>query len=566
MANGEPTNGLSKFSMHAFDESSAGMIDELQGEQRAHPAFALAPTQDLSDLDPETAARRHLEQALASTSVPALTAPTVRGATSEFATISTETVPLTGTKVVKFRQTIDKIPCYGSLVTVELDGDNNLVSLDSAMGEPTDVSPVAEVAPADAVASVAARPGYRKDLTNIVPRLHWYFDAREPAWRLAYILEDVPVVVDPDSPPPGAGNGAQAPRAMDYVVDAHSGQVVAELPRTPTMAAVQQTGVDGLGVERTFWVETEGEGWVLRDPASNVETYDFRFGDPVLDEAELPGTAIVNPPSWTPAAVSAHANAVAVSEFLRTVLRRNNIDDRGGAIVSTINCVVASASPGPNEWHNAFWTPDHRQMVYGQALDNGVLRSLSINLDVVTHEMFHGVTDATARLEYARQSGALNESCSDIFGVIVTNLDNPDPHKWNWEVGEGVLPGGEPLRDLSDPPRFDQPDHMRDFRVLPNTLNGDWGGVHINSGIHNKAAYNMLTAEAAPGRPALAPLEVAAVFYLALTQRLSRTSQFTDSRRGVVASARTLFRALAPAEQAEKIGAIEAAFDAVGIT
>jgi Zn-dependent metalloprotease len=574
MANDEPTNGLTRFSMHAFDESSSGMIDDLRGEQEAHPAFALAPMQDLSDLDPETAARRHLEQALASAAVPALTAPRVRGTTSEFATISTETVPLTGTKVVKFRQTIDKIPCYGSLITVELDGKNNLVSLDSALAEPTDVSPVADVAPADAVAAVEARPGYRKDLTNVVPRLYWYFDAGESAWRLVYILEDVPVEVDPDNPPAAAAGGAggaggadplQAPRALDYVVDAHSGAVVAELPRTPTMAAVDQSALDGLGVERTFSVETEGDGWVLRDAANNVETYDFGFRDPVVDEADLPGTAIVNPPPWAPAAVSAHFNAVAVSEFLRTNLRRNNIDDRGGTITSTINCVVASASPGGREWHNAFWTPDRRQMVYGQALDHGVLRSLAINLDIVAHEMFHGVTDATARLEYARQSGALNESYSDIFGVIVTNITNADTDKWDWEIGEGVLPGGRPLRDLSDPPRFDQPDHMDDFQVLPNTLGGDWGGVHVNSGIHNKAAYNMLTAEAAPGRLALTALEVAAGFYLALTQRLSRTSQFADSRRGVVASALTLFRALPPDQQAEKMGAIEASFDAVGI-
>jgi Zn-dependent metalloprotease len=567
MANDEPTSGLKKFSMHAFEESSSGMINELQAEQGSHPAFGLAPTQDLSQLDPETAARRHLEQALTSAAVPALTAPTVHGTTSEFATISTETVPLTGTKIVKFRQTIDKIPCYGSLITVELDGDNNLVSLDSALGEPTDVSPVAEVAPADAVAAVEARPGYLKNLTNVVPRLNWYFDTSESVWRLVYILEDVPVDVDPQSPPVGdTGNELQAPRAIDYVVDAHSGQVVAELPRTPTMAVVQQTSVDGLGVDRTFLVEIQGNGWVLRDPTSNVETYDFGFGDPIVDEISLPGIAIANPPSWAPEAISAHVNAVAVSVFLRTVLRRNNIDDRGGAIISTINCVVASSSPGPNEWHNAFWTPDRLQMVYGQALDNGVLRSLAINLDIVAHEMFHGVTDATARLEYARQSGALNESYSDIFGVIVTNCDEPDTSRWNWQVGEGILPGGEPLRDLSDPPQFNQPEHMDDYRALPNTLNGDWGGVHINSGIHNKAAYNLLTAVAEPGQLALTPLEVAAVFYLALTQRLSRTSQFSDSRRSVVASALTLFRARPPAEQAQKIGAIEASFDAVGIS
>lgn len=86
----------------------------------------------------------------------------------------------------------------------------------------------------------------------------------------------------------------------------------------------------------------------------------------------------------------------------------------------------------------------------------------------------------------------------------------------------------------------------------------------MNSGIPNKAAFNLLTAEA-NGALALTVAEVAAVFYLALTQRLSRTSQFADSRRAVVASGRTLFRTLPADQQAGKIAAVEAAFQAVGI-
>jgi bacillolysin/neutral peptidase B len=204
-------------------------------------------------------------------------------------------------------------------------------------------------------------------------------------------------------------------------------------------------------------------------------------------------------------------------------------------------------------------------MVYGQVLRGNELRSLSANIDVVAHEMFHGVTDHTSRLEYAFQSGALNESYSDIFGTIVANLGNDDPRTWDWLLGEKLLAGDKPFRDLSDPERFRQPAHMDQFQVLPNTRAGDWGGVHVNSGIHNKAAFNLFTAQAADGSLALSPAEVAAVFYLALTQRLSRTSQFSDSRRAIVASARTLFRALPADQLARKVAAIEGAFDAVGI-
>jgi Zn-dependent metalloprotease len=106
---------------------------------------------------------------------------------------------------------------------------------------------------------------------------------------------------------------------------------------------------------------------------------------------------------------------------------------------------------------------------------------------------------------------------------------------------------------------------MDDFVILPNTEPGDFGGVHTNSGIHNKAAFNILTAVDAAGKSVLTPQEVAAVFYLTLTQQLSRTSQFDDSRRGALTSARTLFRNLPQDQQAAKLRAVEKGFTAVGI-
>jgi Zn-dependent metalloprotease len=560
------TNGLNTFSLHASEQSSAEVMAQLRKERRAYPGFALDAAVPQRELDPETTARRYLGQALDSAAAPALTALEAAGTTSTFRTISTETVPLTGTKTVKFRQTLHEIPVYGSLVTVELDDHNDLVSIDSALGEPTDVDPVAEISPAQAMAAARKAPdGYQPSLVGVVPHLHYYFDRNVSTWRLVYILEDVPVV-----PSRSAKSGAdrtsdfEPPRFVDYVVDAHTGDVVAVLPRTPSMAAAgEQTAVDSFGVSRTFLATQENGRLVLKDAMHNVETYDFGFADPVIQGRALPGAAITNPPEWSPAAVSSHANAVAVSDFLRTVLMRNNIDDRGGPIISTINCVVAEDSLGQNQWRNAFW--NRRQMVYGQMLHDGKLQSLSANIDVVGHEIFHGVTDHTSRLEYAVQSGALNESYSDIFGTIIANQGNPDPRTWDWLLGERLLPGDKPFRDVSDPPRFGQPDHMDDFRVMPDDQDGDWGGVHINSGIHNKAAYLLLTTENRNDTLAVTPAEVAAVFYLALTQRLSRTSQFADSRRTVITSARTLFRNL-PAEEAEqKIKAIETSFDAVGI-
>lgn len=545
-------NGLKMFALHSLDDASKPAMANLEATRSSSPAFSFAASTGATNIDPETAARGYLDQALASKATPGFTAPIADQTPSEFKSLGTESVPLTGTTIVKFRQNFGKIPVYGSLVTVELDDDNNLIGINSALGKPASVPPVATISAADAVKAAAKYPGYTKDLTQAVPRLNYYYDVAESKWRLVFILEDVPVVPTTKGP---------TPVLMDFVVDAHSGKVVAAVPRTPTVA-VKGPAVDGLGKSRTIESDKTGTANLLKDSTLNVQTFDFKFNDPVRQPGALPGTPIKNPPTFAPSAVSAHANAEAVSVFLRTVLKRNNIDNQGGLMRSSINCVDTDNSPDGKEWVNAFWNGS--QMVYGQRHNGSSFLSMSVALDVVGHEMFHGVTDMTSRLEYALQSGALNESYSDIFGVIIANQPNPDMLTWNWKIGAGLQANGSPFREMSNPPAYGQPDNMTNFKVLPNTRNGDNGGVHTNSGIHNKAAYNILVSVKG-AKLVFTPEEVAAFFYLALTQRLSRTSQFADSRSAVFASARTLFRKLTPVALAEKISAIEAGFSAVGI-
>jgi Zn-dependent metalloprotease len=394
-------------------------------------------------------------------------------------------------------------------------------------------------------------------LDTATPRLHYYYDQTTSKWKLVFVVEDVSIGSTGKSK-----REAHLPLKMDYVVDATTGAVIAETPRTPS-ATMTVSATDGLGKVRQIRIQQNGNKRLLKDDQLNVATFDFKNLDPEVDEARLPGRAITDPPQWPPSAVSAHANASAVAEFLKVTLQRNNIDNMGGAMISSINCVVARQSPDGKQWLNAFWNGN--QMVYGQRISSNTVLSMSVNLDVVGHEMFHGITDHTARLEYAKQSGALNESYSDIFGMIISNFANPDVHTWDWELAEGLSANGAPFRDFSNPPRFGQPDQMKNFKKLPNTEDGDWGGVHLNSGIHNKAAYLILTATDSSGNFVLTPKEVAAIFYLAVTQQLSRTSQFSDSRRGVISSAQTLFRNLPAAEQTAKLSAITKAFDRVGI-
>jgi len=559
-------NGMRRFSMHAFDERDASRLAKLTAERADFPAFSLVGPANVAQLDPETVAKRYLAQALQSRTVPSFTVPKPDNITSEFRSLGTETVPLTRTTIVKFRQTLGQIPVYGSLVTVELDGANNLVSLSSSLGEPKGVSSVARIAPANAVKAVEKYPGFKKQLANVVPQLMYYFDKAASKWRLVFFFEDVPVTPkrgDKVKPVPEVRPAPEAkpvPEYMDYVVDAHTGKVVAEVPRTPNMASTVEQAQDGLNQARPIRVEIAGAKKILQDTSVNVQTFDFEFHDPSVNRDQLPGKAIDRPPNpWAPSAVSAHANTVEVAEFLRNVLGRNNIDNKGGAINGSINCVVAAETKVAKEWLNASWNGD--QMVYGQRQDG---TSLSVNLDVVGHEIFHGVTRATARLEYAFESGALNESYSDIFGVIIANFHKRNTLKWNWQLAAGMSLDGKALRNFRDPALHKQPTHMRDYvQVL---LKDDWGGVHTNSGIHNKAAYNFLTSIDSAGNLVFKPKEVAAIFYVALTQFLTRTSKFSDSRRAVILSARSFFRKLPRTQLAVKLDAIEKSFSAVGIS
>lgn len=546
--------GLRTFGFHSQD--GGNLAAALRPEPDA--AARAAGIERLSQIDPETAARQYVENALASSDVPAFTADEVGGLSSEFRTIGTETVPLTGTRTVKFRQHYRRVPVYGSLVTVELDEGNELVSMSSSLAEPHNVDPVAKLPPAEVLEIVRANAGSGPRPLDAVPRLFYYFDDQVARWRLAYVVERVTKYG------PGGEDGA-APHVagiVDFVVDAHTGEIVAQPSRTPSVQPAVDTAVDGLGVSRRFSFSVDPVTFrrQMHDPALNVRTHDFRFNDVELMGASLPGGFVsLPPPPWSPAAVSAHANATEVATFLREVLGRNGVDARGGRLVSSINCTWQRLGSVGQEWRNAAWIST--QMVYGQRRVDGSLRSYALALDIVAHEIFHGVIEHTADLQYLGMPGALNESYADIFGIIVSNARQPDIDQWNWVMGEDLDGTGVPIRDLRDPERHGQPAHMRDYRRLP--LDDDNGGVHVNSGIHNRAAFLIISAKDDQGRHLFDARSAAAIFYVALTAHLSRQSDFSHARLAAVLAAQTLFRN-DPARGA-KVNAVKDAYASVGI-
>jgi Zn-dependent metalloprotease len=178
-------------------------------------------------------------------------------------------------------------------------------------------------------------------------------------------------------------------------------------------------------------------------------------------------------------------------DFYRQVLDRTSIDGRGMRLDGYVHFDRA--------YNNAFW--DGRRMVFGDG-DDSMFTDFTRSLDVIAHELTHGVTEFTAGLEYHNQPGALNESISDVFGSLVKQwFHQHTAGEADWLIGSDIFTPGidaDALRSMKEPGKaYDnelfgkdpQPDHMSRYENLPDNFFGDFGGVHINSGIPNKAFY-----------------------------------------------------------------------------
>jgi Zn-dependent metalloprotease len=288
---------------------------------------------------------------------------------------------------------------------------------------------------------------------------------------------------------------------------------------------------------RTLDVDVASLELVPSTPTSQRTVYDAEHGG----RLSLPGRLVRaegDPPSSDTAVNEAYDGAGTTYEFYRDVYERNSIDGNGLELVSSVHY--------GNRYENAFW--DGAQMVYGdgggQLFNEGAFTHA---LDVIGHELTHGVTQYTAALQYRGQPGALNESFSDVFGVLVKQFaakQEADDDEQKWLIGAGSLvpKWGRALRSMKAPGTAwqgdQQPATMDDYVNLPddNDPSNDNGGVHINSGIPNHAFY--LAATALGG---YAWERVGRVWYVTLTDKLGPSSQFTDAATATVEVARELF-------------------------
>jgi len=372
---------------------------------------------------------------------------------------------------------------------------------------------------------------------------------------------------------------------MAWFIDADTGAVLKTRNELRTQSAVGRgTGV--LGDDKKVSVSPNSGRFLTRDELRppDVLTFDMK-GNVERVLAFLNGQLSLNNTDlasdddnvWTDgAAVDAHAYAGFTYDYYFKRFGRRGLNDNNSRILSLVHPVrrqdIGTADPfiiGLFYVNAAYFGSG--VIVYGEGLPAGVTAGgqswdyVSGALDIVTHELTHGVTEFTSDLFYEGESGALNESFSDIMGAgaeFFFQERGAGSLRGDWLIGEDVIrPGG--LRSMSNPASYGDPDHYS----VRFTGTGDNGGVHSNSGIPNLAFYLAVEGGAHPRTGAAVQgvgfanrEQIEKIFYRAVTQLMPASANFSQARAITLQAARDLYGAGSAPERA-----VSQAWDAVGV-
>lgn len=339
----------------------------------------------------------------------------------------------------------------------------------------------------------------------------------------------------------------------DIYIDANDGSFIRENLRihhqnTPASGNALYEG------QVSFVAENTGSFYRLRETSesennqfnANVETYNMNNGTNYGNATDFTSSA---PNSWSDeVAVQAHWGAEKTYAYFLEKFNRASFDGNGSPIKSYVHYST--------NYDNAFWNGS--VMTYGDGNNFNPL----VSLDVVGHEITHGVTDYEADLVYSYESGALNESFSDIFAEVIEHYAKGSN---DWKIGAEITPAGNGIRSMSNPNLFSDPDtYLGDYWYQGS---GDNGGVHINSGVQNFWFYLLVNGGSgtndrgdAYSVTGIGMEDAAAIAYLNLTEYLTPNSQYSDAMEGSIQAAIALF-----GEGSPQVLATEAAWEAVGV-
>lgn len=360
----------------------------------------------------------------------------------------------------------------------------------------------------------------------------------------------------------GAAPG-RIPGRWVYVVDALKGQILNAYNSIPAAAAtitgnllagegggsVSVTGTSDSGMyylQSTLWlIHNAATTGSFPDKNSDASRTTADWG--TSDTIEMSGAY----------------NFSLIQNYFSTVHSRNSYNNNG--VRATVNVHQQYGV----EYNNAYWDPDAQQFFFFDG-DGASLNGLTV-ADVSAHEFTHAVTENTANLTYQNESGALNESFSDVFGALVEFYYQPDgrsayPNKTagaaDWLLAEDAEVSQTAMRDMRNPSRYSQPSKYNGTSWY--TGSGDNGGVHINSGVQNIFFY--LLCEGGSGSndgtsydlTGIGLTNAARIAYRALTTYCTANTDYSAVRTAWISAATDIDSSL--------VSAVEAAWDAVGVS
>ena len=344
--------------------------------------------------------------------------------------------------------------------------------------------------------------------------------------------------------------------SRDYVyVNANSGAIEA------TESRIRHGDVDAVGDTHYYGTvefiadEVSDTEYRLRQVTDGVETYDNQT-NPSNDFANAIDIIASAPVFDAPAqysGVSAHWGAENTLSLFEDWFGRDSYDDEGATLVSYVNV--------NQNWNNATWNGSVMQ--YGEG-DGNILGPL-VEIDIVAHEITHGVTEYSADLVYAYEPGALNESFSDIFGEVVEYFALGEN---DWIAGDNAWLGEGGIRSFIDPSSGGggpQPDTYMGENWWTSPF--DNGGVHFNSGVQNKWFYILSHGEEGTNDngedydvAGIGIEDAAQIAYRNLTTYLGQNSQYQTARDGAVQAAIDIY-----GKNSEQHKQTDAAWKAVGV-
>jgi bacillolysin len=465
----------------------------------------------------------------------------------------------------RYAQVHRGVPVLGGDLAVQVMG-TEVVSVFGTLFEGIDVDAVAALSADQAMQVVERLSG--QHLGPLNPPELGVLPLETGAFALVYT---VPVFTESDR--------------IVYSIDAHTGAIVQARSEVQTESVVGK-GKGVLGDDKKMSVRSTGGQFLgddlLRPPT--LETLDGK-GDltralNLLNGAVPPRDSDLIADSdntWTDApAVDAHAYAGYTYDFYYRRFGRRGLDGADLPLRSIVHPVrledFSRYSSGVINLYfaNAFYA-GNGAMLYGEGLPPGEtvggqhFEPFSGALDVVAHELTHGVTQYTSRLSYQGESGALNESFSDMMGTSAEFFFQPPgsgPLKADYLLAEDITSPGA-VRSMEDPRRFGQPDHYTTRYLGPL----DNGGVHINCSIPNQVFYlaieggrNRTSGLSVTGVGPANREQIEKVMYRAFTLMMPASATFAVARQVTLQSARDLYGADSPAERA-----VSAGWTAVGV-